>query len=132
MHYRSNENAVRQGTEVKEEPEERFDDLEYHIGSPLNRLSDSETMLQTLSPEQVLLTGGSSGRDCLPGINRTGDSDSSVGMTMDPHDSHHLDDNYYFLLSLLPHIKQLSAERRMFLRMKIQELGNYLKLIINY
>lgn len=32
------------------------------------------------------------------------------------------DDNYYFFVSLLPHIKSLPAERRMFLRMQMQQL----------
>ncbi|KAF7995535.1 hypothetical protein HCN44_006642 [Aphidius gifuensis] len=35
---------------------------------------------------------------------------------------HDDDDNYHFLVSLLPHMKKLTDERRMFLRMKIQEL----------
>ncbi|XP_031782320.1 uncharacterized protein LOC100679762 [Nasonia vitripennis] len=102
-----------QENDVKAEPDENVD---YHTGSPLNRIDDSETMLQSLSPEQVLL--GASVRD---GVNGGGDSDSSIGMVMDPH-GHNCDDNYYFLMSLLPHMKQLSPERRMFLRMKIQEL----------
>ena len=112
-------NAETISSDVKEEPE-HFNELEYMI-SPLNRVTDSEPMLQNLSPEQVLLT--SSTRDALPGINGIADSDSSNGITMDPLDGQHCDDNYYFLVSLLPHMKQLSAERRMFLRMKIQELG---------
>ncbi|XP_043269963.1 uncharacterized protein [Venturia canescens] len=32
------------------------------------------------------------------------------------------DDNYYFFVSLLPHIRTLSAERRMLLRMQMQQL----------
>ena len=80
-------------------------------------------MLQNLSPEQVLL--GASTRDGMQGMNGMGDSDSSIGMSMGPLDGQHCDDNYYFLVSLLPHMKQLSAERRMFLRIKIQELGTH-------
>lgn len=114
--FRSTE-STRQGNDVKIEPDES---VNYHTDSPLNRIDDSETMLQNISPEQVLL--GASVRD---GINGGGDSDSSIGMVMDPH-GHNCDDNYFFLMSLLPHLKQLSPERRMFLRMKIQELGIYL------
>ncbi|XP_057333055.1 uncharacterized protein LOC130672465 [Microplitis mediator] len=61
------------------------------------------------------------------------DSDNSNGaaneevcnsdeLSMDPLDENRLDDNYYFLMSLLPHIRTLPAERVMSLRMQMQEL----------
>lgn len=65
---------------------------------------DNET-LRTISPVQVLMTGNS----------------EACG-ELDPLEGNRLDDNYYFLMSLLPHIRTLPAERRMLLRMQMQEL----------
>ena len=90
--------------EVKQEPEEGFQNLEFHNVS--ENLTDNEMMLQNLSPEQVLM----------------GDGDSVNCLNIDPLEGNRCDDNYYFLMSLLPHIRTLPAERRMLLRMQMQEL----------
>lgn len=90
--------------EVKQEPEEHFQSLEFHNVS--ENLADNEMMLQNLSPEQVLM----------------GDGDSINGLNVDPLEGNRCDDNYFFLMSLLPHIRTLPAERRMLLRMQMQEL----------
>ncbi|XP_014483446.1 PREDICTED: uncharacterized protein LOC106748988 isoform X2 [Dinoponera quadriceps] len=90
---------------VKREPEESFDNLEFQ--SVADNLADNEMMLQNISPEQVLMS----------------DSDGGVGLAgVDPLDGNRFDDNYYFLMSLLPHIRTLPADRRMLLRMQMQEL----------
>ncbi|XP_024871380.1 uncharacterized protein LOC112454313 [Temnothorax curvispinosus] len=97
----------RRGTvDVKREPEESFDNLEFQ--SVTDNLADNEMMLQNISPEQVLMS----------------DSDAGVGLTgVDPLEAGcRFDDNYYFLMSLLPHIRTLPADRRMLLRMQMQEL----------
>lgn len=97
----------RRGTvDVKREPEESFDNLEFQ--SVTDNLAENEMMLQNISPEQVLMS----------------DSDTGVGLAgVDPLDgSCRFDDNYYFLMSLLPHIRTLPADRRMLLRMQMQEL----------
>lgn len=47
---------------------------------------------------------------------------NSDELSIDPLDENRLDDNYYFLMSLLPHIRTLPAERIMSLRMQMQEL----------
>lgn len=78
-------------------------------------------MLQDLSPAQVLMNLERNGRDDLHGTNGL-ETDSNVGMSIDTTDKYS-DDNYCFLMSLLPHVKQLPPDRNMFLRMKIQELG---------
>ncbi|XP_015588535.1 uncharacterized protein LOC107264613 isoform X2 [Cephus cinctus] len=90
--------------DVKQEPEDNFENLEFQ--SVAENLTDNEMMLQNISPEQVLM----------------GDGDSSIGLTVDPLEGGRFDDNYYFLMSLLPHIKTLPADRRMLLRMQMQEL----------
>ncbi|XP_043463116.1 uncharacterized protein LOC122499099 [Leptopilina heterotoma] len=90
--------------EVKQEPEEQFQSLEFHNVS--ENLADNEMMLQNLSPEQVLMA----------------DADSMNGLNVDPLEGNRCDDNYFFLMSLLPHIRTLPAERRMLLRMQMQEL----------
>lgn len=98
-----NLDAINQ-VEVKQEPEEQFQSLEFHNVS--ENIADNEMMLQNLSPEQVLM----------------GDADSINGLNVDPLEGNRCDDNYFFLMSLLPHIKTLPAERRMLLRMQMQEL----------
>ncbi|EFN83817.1 uncharacterized protein LOC109503929 isoform X2 [Harpegnathos saltator] len=91
--------------DVKREPEESFDNLEFQ--SVADNLADNEMMLQNISPEQVLMS----------------ESDGAVGLTgVDPLEGNRFDDNYYFLMSLLPHIRTLPADRRMLLRMQMQEL----------
>lgn len=90
--------------DVKQEPEENFDNLEFHSVS--DNLTENEIMLQNISPAQVLM----------------GDSDTGIGLTVDPLEGNRFDDNYYFLMSLLPHIRTLPADRRMLLRMQMQEL----------
>ncbi|XP_012283161.1 uncharacterized protein LOC105701201 [Orussus abietinus] len=90
--------------DVKQEPIESFENLEFQ--SVAENLAENEMMLQNISPEQVLM----------------GDGDSSIGLTVDPLEGGRFDDNYYFLMSLLPHIKTLPADRRMLLRMQMQEL----------
>lgn len=90
--------------DVKREPEESFDNLEFQTVT--ENLAENEMMLQNISPEQVLMS----------------DSDTGVGLTVDPLEGNRFDDNYYFLMSLLPHIRTLPAERRMLLRMQMQEL----------
>ncbi|KYN30325.1 PREDICTED: uncharacterized protein LOC108770802 isoform X1 [Trachymyrmex cornetzi] len=95
----------RRGTvDVKREPEESFDNLEFQ--NVTDNLAENEMMLQNISPEQVLM------------------SDSDTGLAgVDPLEgSCRFDDNYYFLMSLLPHIRTLPADRRMLLRMQMQEL----------
>lgn len=96
----------RRGTiDVKREPEESFDNLEFQ--GVADNLAENEMMLQNISPEQVLMS----------------DSDGAVGLAgVDPLEGNRFDDNYYFLMSLLPHIRTLPADRRMFLRMQMQEL----------
>ncbi|KAL6256150.1 uncharacterized protein LOC105431505 isoform X1 [Pogonomyrmex barbatus] len=96
----------RRGTvDVKREPEENFDNLEFQ--SVTDNLAENEMMLQNISPEQVLMS----------------DSDTGVGLAgVDPLEGNRFDDNYYFLMSLLPHIRTLPADRRMLLRMQMQEL----------
>lgn len=91
---------------MKREPEESFDNLEFQ--SVTDNLAENEMMLQNISPEQVLMS----------------DSDAGVGLAgVDPLESScRFDDNYYFLMSLLPHIRTLPADRRMLLRMQMQEL----------
>ena len=96
--------TVNHQVEVKQEPEETFQNLEFHNVS--ENLADNEMMLQNLSPEQVLM----------------GDGDSIHGLNVDPLEGNRCDDNYFFLMSLLPHIRTLPAERRMLLRMQMQEL----------
>lgn len=96
--------TVNHQLEVKQEPEETFQNLEFHNVS--ENLGDNEMMLQNLSPEQVLM----------------GDGDSVNGLNIDPLEGNRYDDNYFFLMSLLPHIRTLPAERRMLLRMQMQEL----------
>lgn len=90
--------------DVKQEPEENFDNLEFQSVS--DNLTENEMMLQNISPEQVLM----------------GDNDTGIGLTVDPLEGNRFDDNYYFLMSLLPHIRTLPADRRMLLRMQMQEL----------
>lgn len=90
--------------DVKQEPEENFDNLEFQSVS--DNLTENEMMLQNISPEQVLM----------------GDHDTGIGLTVDPLEGNRFDDNYYFLMSLLPHIRTLPADRRMLLRMQMQEL----------
>jgi hypothetical protein len=96
----------RRGTiDVKREPEESFDNLEFQ--GVTDNLAENEMMLQNISPEQVLMS----------------DSDAGVGLAgVDPLEGNRFDDNYYFLMSLLPHIRTLPADRRMLLRMQMQEL----------
>lgn len=96
----------RRGTvDVKREPEESFDNLEFQ--GVTDNLAENEMMLQNISPEQVLMS----------------DSDTGVGLAgVDPLEGNRFDDNYYFLMSLLPHIRTLPADRRMLLRMQMQEL----------
>lgn len=95
----------RRGTiDVKREPEETFDNLEFQ--NVADNLAENEMMLQNISPEQVLMS----------------DSDG-VGLAgVDPLEGNRFDDNYYFLMSLLPHIRTLPADRRMLLRIQMQEL----------
>lgn len=95
----------RRGTvDVKREPEESFDNLEFQ--NVADNLAENEMMLQNISPEQVLMS----------------DSDG-VGLAgVDPLEGNRFDDNYYFLMSLLPHIRTLPADRRMLLRIQMQEL----------
>lgn len=97
---------VRRGTiDVKREPEESYDNLEFQ--GVADNLAENEMMLQNISPEQVLMS----------------DSDAGVGLAgVDPLEGNRFDDNYYFLMSLLPHIRTLPADRRMLLRMQMQEL----------
>ncbi|KOC60154.1 hypothetical protein WH47_08144 [Habropoda laboriosa] len=90
--------------DVKQEPEENFDNLEFQSVS--DNLTENEMMLQNISPEQVLM----------------GDNDTNIGLPVDPLEGNRFDDNYYFLMSLLPHIRTLPADRRMLLRMQMQEL----------
>ncbi|XP_046826823.1 uncharacterized protein LOC124951115 [Vespa velutina] len=90
--------------DVKQEPEESFDNLEFQ--NVTDNLADNEMMLQNISPEQVLM----------------GENDNGIGLTVDPLEGNRFDDNYYFLMSLLPHIRTLPADRRMLLRMQMQEL----------
>ncbi|XP_015522835.2 uncharacterized protein [Neodiprion pinetum] len=90
--------------EVKQEPEENFENLEFQSVS--ENFADNEMMLQNISPEQVLMGG----------------SDSNISLTVDPLEASRCDDNYYFLMSLLPHIRTLPAEKRMWLRIQMQEL----------
>ncbi|KAK2589201.1 hypothetical protein KPH14_002011 [Odynerus spinipes] len=90
--------------DVKQEPEESFDNLEFQ--NVTDNLADNEMMLQNISPEQVLM----------------GESENGIGLTVDPLEGNRFDDNYYFLMSLLPHIRTLPADRRMLLRMQMQEL----------
>ncbi|XP_029177857.1 uncharacterized protein LOC114945722 isoform X2 [Nylanderia fulva] len=94
----------RRGTvDVKREPEESFDNLEFQ--NVADNLAENEMMLQNISPEQVLM------------------SDSDAGLAgVDPLEGNRFDDNYYFLMSLLPHIRTLPADRRMLLRIQMQEL----------
>ncbi|XP_070167039.1 uncharacterized protein [Polyergus mexicanus] len=96
----------RRGTvDVKREPEESFDNLEFQ--NVADNLAENEMMLQNISPEQVLMS----------------DSDGGVGLAgIDPLEGNRFDDNYYFLMSLLPHIRTLPADRRMLLRIQMQEL----------
>ncbi|XP_050444529.1 uncharacterized protein LOC126848053 isoform X2 [Cataglyphis hispanica] len=96
----------RRGTvDVKREPEESFDNLEFQ--NVADNLAENEMMLQNISPEQVLMS----------------DSDGGVGLVgVDPLEGNRFDDNYYFLMSLLPHIRTLPADRRMLLRIQMQEL----------
>lgn len=89
--------------DVKREPEEGYDNLEFQ--GVADNLAENEMMLQNISPEQVLMSDGDGG---LNGA--------------DPIDGNRFDDNYYFLMSLLPHIRTLPADRRMLLRMQMQEL----------
>lgn len=90
--------------DVKQEPEENFENLEFQ--NVAQNFADNEMMLQNISPEQVLMGG----------------SDSNISLTVDPLDGGRCDDNYYFLMSLLPHIRTLPAEKRMWLRIQMQEL----------
>ncbi|XP_058810222.1 uncharacterized protein LOC131675308 [Phymastichus coffea] len=100
--------------DIKDEPH----DSEYQDASSLN--DDGEAMLQNLSPAQVLMNLDRNGRDDSQGVNGI-DTASNVGINNDIVDRNN-DDNYFFLMSLLPHIKKLPADRNMYLRMKIQEL----------
>lgn len=104
-HRRANSHRINDQIDVKEEPVESYDNVEFHNVSD-NQLNDNEMMLQNISPEQVLM----------------GDTDSNAGINIDPLDGGRCDDNYYFLMSLLPHIRTLPADRRMLLRMQMQEL----------
>lgn len=99
------DNDGRRIVDVKREPEDSFDNLEFQ--SVADNLADNEMMLQNISPEQVLMS----------------DSEGGVGLGsgVDPLENR-FDDNYYFLMSLLPHIRTLPADRRMLLRMQMQEL----------
>lgn len=81
----------------------------------VDNLADNEMMLQNISPEQVLMGGEAPGGGGA-------DSDSCISLNVDPLDSQRFDDSYYFFMSLLPHIRMLSAERRMLLRIQMQEL----------
>ncbi|XP_066592580.1 uncharacterized protein [Prorops nasuta] len=91
--------------DVKQEPEESFENLEFQ--NVADNLGGNEMMLQNISPEQVLM----------------GESETSSNLAADPlMEGNRFDDNYYFLMSLLPHIRTLPAERRMLLRMQMQEL----------
>lgn len=90
--------------EVKQEPDENFENLEFQ--NVTQNFADNEMMLQNISPEQVLMGG----------------SDSNISLTVDPLEGVRCDDNYYFLMSLLPHIRTLPAEKRMWLRIQMQEL----------
>ncbi|XP_020298111.1 uncharacterized protein LOC109862461 [Pseudomyrmex gracilis] len=92
----------RGAVDVKREPVETFDNLE--LQGVTDNLADNEMMLQNISPEQVLMS----------------DNDTLTGV--DPLEGNRFDDNYYFLMSLLPHIRTLPADRRMLLRMQMQEL----------
>jgi len=106
VHHQLDGSDGRRGTvDVKREPEESFDNLEFQ--GVTDNLAENEMMLQNISPEQVLMS----------------DSDTGVGLAgVDPLEGNRFDDNYYFLMSLLPHIRTLPADRRMLLRMQMQEL----------
>ncbi|XP_012223449.1 uncharacterized protein [Linepithema humile] len=106
VHHQLDGSDGRRGTvDVKREPEESFDNLEFQ--GVTDNLAENEMMLQNISPEQVLMS----------------DSDTGVGhVGVDPLEGNRFDDNYYFLMSLLPHIRTLPADRRMLLRMQMQEL----------
>ncbi|XP_048506155.1 uncharacterized protein LOC105687830 isoform X2 [Athalia rosae] len=91
--------------DVKQEPADNFENLEFQNVS--QDFSENEMMLQNISPEQVLMGAG---------------SDSNVHLSIDPLEGGRCDDNYYFLMSLLPHIRTLPAEKRMWLRIQMQEL----------
>lgn len=104
-HHQLDGDGRRCTVDVKREPEESFDNLEFQ--GVTDSLAENEMMLQNISPEQVLMS----------------DSDAGVGLTgVDPLEGNRFDDNYYFLMSLLPHIRTLPADRRMLLRMQMQEL----------
>lgn len=100
-HHHSNDQV-----EVKQEPDENFENLEFHSASENQMSSDNEMMMQNISPEQVLMSDG----------------ESNVGMGIDPLEGSRYDDNYFFLMSLLPHIKALPADRKILLRMQMLEL----------
>ncbi|XP_014216143.1 uncharacterized protein LOC106644942 [Copidosoma floridanum] len=113
---RSTEHAANQDKNLKDEsiPQRQ-------VNFPVNESDEGEIMLQNISPEDVLLNATSNTNGL--GMNGEGDSNSSISIPpIERFSSHHCDDNYYFFISLLPHMRQLTPERRMFLRMKIQEL----------
>lgn len=92
---------------VKKEPIDIVDNGEYQNNTADNynnneeeREINDEEIFETVLPEQV-----------LPGV-----AEESMA------DQNSQDDNYYFLMSLLPHIRTLPAERRMLLRIQMQEL----------
>ncbi|KAH0560243.1 uncharacterized protein LOC123264693 isoform X1 [Cotesia glomerata] len=92
---------------VKKEPIDIVDNGEYrnNIADNYNNEEERETsgkeeIFETVLPEQV-----------FPSF-----AEASMA------DQNRQDDNYHFLMSLLPHIKTLPAERRMLLRIQMQEL----------
>ncbi|KAK0167725.1 hypothetical protein PV327_001597 [Microctonus hyperodae] len=95
---------------VKHEPvEDITENIEFENDIlPGSSTEDARTS-QTVSSEYVI-------------NNNIIDETRETQLTFDPFEGNCLDDNYYFLMSLLPHIKTLPPERRMLLRMQMQEL----------
>ncbi|XP_034938917.1 uncharacterized protein [Chelonus insularis] len=100
-------NLIEDNIEVKQEPFDntilQSDECQASFPQPFK---ENET-LQTMPPDPLRIT-------------RT--NDTSVELSIDQLEAHHLDDNYHFLISLLPHIKKLPAEQQMLLRIQMQEL----------
>ncbi|XP_028982690.1 uncharacterized protein LOC107035416 isoform X2 [Diachasma alloeum] len=105
--------------DVKEEPEFVPDEVEENGEED----EDEDFDKGFTSCEDSNRTSEKQNGEGMGSTNDVSNENTSGESWVDPVEtSGQLDDNYHFLMSLLPHIQKLSGERQMLLRMQIQEM----------